>query len=218
LPGIKNGLKTNKPMIRLAIIEDNIAYSTALEMYIKSLDGILIVYLGKSVSGLVADKALSPDVVIMDIDLGKESGIDGVPKVKQAYPKAGIIMLTVFEDEEKIFQSIKAGALGYILKKDPPTKIAEAIQNIYKGESVMNGQIARKVLDYFSTPRAALNLEIYHLTKREKEILLLLMDGLSYKQIAAKCFISIDTLNSHIRKVYTKLNVHSRSEIAAKFR
>jgi DNA-binding NarL/FixJ family response regulator len=205
-------------MIRLAIIEDNIAYSTALEMYIKSLDGILIVYLGKSVSGLVADKALSPDVVIMDIDLGKESGIDGVPKVKQAYPKAGIIMLTVFEDEEKIFQSIKAGALGYLLKKDPPTKIAEAIQNIYKGESVMNGQIARKVLDYFSTPRAALNLEIYHLTKREKEILLLLMDGLSYKQIAAKCFISIDTLNSHIRKVYTKLNVHSRSEIAAKFR
>jgi DNA-binding NarL/FixJ family response regulator len=205
-------------MIRLAIIEDNIAYSTALEMYIKSLDGILIVYLGKSVSGLVADKALSPDVVIMDIDLGKESGIDGVSKVKQAYPKAGIIMLTVFEDEEKIFQSIKAGALGYLLKKDPPTKIAEAIQNIYKGESVMNGQIARKVLDYFSTPRAAPNLEIYHLTKREKEILLLLMDGLSYKQIAAKCFISIDTLNSHIRKVYTKLNVHSRSEIAAKFR
>ena len=128
-------------------------------------------------------------------------------------------MLTVFEDDEKIFRSIKAGALGYLLKKDPPGKIVDAIQNIYKGESVMNGQIARKVLNYFSNPKTVANdFENYHLTKREKEILLLLMDGLSYKEISAKCFISIDTLNSHIRKVYTKLNVHSRSEIAARFR
>ena len=206
-------------MIRVAIIEDNIAYRTALELYIQARGGIDIVYIENSVKRLVGDSSLNPDVVIMDIDLGKESGIDGVEKIKQAFPKAGIFMLTVFEDEEKIFQSIKAGALGYLLKKDSPGKIVEAIQNIYKGESVMNGQVARKMLNYFSQPKVqGPDIEAYHLTKREKEILSLLMDGLSYKEIAAKCFISIDTLNSHIRKVYTKLNVHSRSEIAAKFR
>jgi DNA-binding NarL/FixJ family response regulator len=155
----------------------------------------------------------------MDIDLGSESGIEGVEKIGTTFPKAGIFMLTVFEDEEKIFQSIKAGALGYLLKKDSPDKIVQAIRNIYKGESVMNGQVARKLLNYFSKQKEPkTGFEAYHLTKREHEILLLLMDGLSYKEIAAKCFISIDTLNSHIRKVYTKLNVHSRSEIAAKFR
>ena len=206
-------------MIRLAIVEDNAAYRTALKTYIGSSGDIEIVYLENSVNGLLNNLSLSPDVVIMDIDLGKESGIEGVQKIKQALPEAGILMLTVFEDDEKIFQSIKAGALGYLLKKDPPGKIVDAIQNIYKGESVMNGQIARKVLNYFSNPKTVANdFENYHLTKREKEILLLLMDGLSYKEISAKCFISIDTLNSHIRKVYTKLNVHSRSEIAARFR
>ena len=206
-------------MIRLAIIEDNALYRTALQTYLKSTEGIEIVYLESSITGLLGNVSLNPDVVIMDIDLGKESGIEGVQKIKHVFPGAGIFMLTVFEDDEKIFQSIKAGALGYLLKKDPPAKIVDAIQNIYKGESVMNGRIARKVLNYFSTSKPATpDFEIYHLTKREKEILLLLMDGLSYKEIAGKCFISIDTLNSHIRKVYTKLNVHSRSEIAAKFR
>ena len=206
-------------MIRLAIIEDNPAYRTALELFIKKAASIEIVYLDSTVKNLANNSTLQPHVVIMDIDLGKESGIDGVHKIKQAYPKAGIIMLTVFDDEEKIFRSIKAGALGYLLKKDAPEKIVEAIHSIYKGESVMNGQIARKLLDYFARQtKPEPVLDAYKLTKREKEILVLLMDGLSYKEIAAKCFISIDTLNSHIRKVYSKLNVHSRSEINAKFR
>jgi DNA-binding NarL/FixJ family response regulator len=206
-------------MIRLAIIEDNAAYRLALELYIKTGREIEIIYVDSSVKKLITDPSLQPHVVIMDIDLGKESGIEGVKKIKEAFPKAGIFMLTVFEDEEKIFQSIQAGALGYLLKKDPPEKIVEAVYNIYRGESVMNGQVARKLLEYFSRRRThEPDLATYNLTKREKEILLLLMDGLSYKEIAAKCFISIDTLNSHIRKVYTKLNVHSRSEIAARFR
>jgi DNA-binding NarL/FixJ family response regulator len=206
-------------MIRLAIIEDNAVYSKALELYIKKVEGIEIVYLDRTIKNLTSTTSIQPHVVIMDIDLGKESGIEGVQKIKEAFPNAGVLMLTVFEDEEKIFQSIKAGALGYLLKKDSPEKIVEAIHNIYKGESVMNGQIARKLLDYFARQqKPEPNLKAYNLTKREEEILMLLMDGLSYKEIAAKCFISIDTINSHIRKVYTKLNVHSRSEIAAKFR
>jgi DNA-binding NarL/FixJ family response regulator len=206
-------------MIRLAIVEDNITYRTALELYIKKANDIELVYIDNTVKRLLTNPLLYPHVVIMDIDLGKESGIEGVEKIKGVFPKAGIFMLTVFEDEEKIFQSIKAGALGYLLKKDSPEKIVEAVRNIYKGESVMNGQVARKLLNFFSqTKEKRPDLDVYNLTKREKEILLLLIDGLSYKEIAAKCFISIDTLNSHIRKVYSKLNVHSRSEIAAKFR
>lgn len=206
-------------MIRLAIIEDNLAYRKALELYLGKVPDINIVYVASTASGLIGDRTIAPDVVMLDIDLGKDSGIDSIQKIKEVYPLAGIFMLTVFEDEEKIFESIKAGALGYLLKKDAPEKIIEAIRNIAKGESVINGQIARKILEYFSKAHiASLNFEGYNLTKREKEILGLLMDGLSYKEIAANCYISIDTLNSHIRKVYTKLNVHSRSEIAAKFR
>src|SRR5688572_20539588 len=206
-------------MIRLAVIEDNVAYRKALLTFINKVSDFEVVYVGGNLDHIYDVLELAPDVFIMDIDLPGTSGIEGVKMIKSAQPEAGIFMLTVFEDDEKIFQSIKAGALGYLLKKDPPGKIVDAIQNIYKGESVMNGQIARKVLNYFSNPKATTpDFEAYHLTKREKEILLLLMDGLSYKEIATKCFISIDTINSHIRKVYTKLNVHSRSEIAAKFR
>lgn len=207
-------------MIRLAIVEDNLAYRNALALYISKLADIEMVYVDSSVKGLLINTRLAPDVVIMDIDLGKESGIDNMHKIKAVYPAAGLFMLTVFEDEEKIFQCIKAGALGYLLKKDAPEKIVEAIHNVHKGESTINGQIARKILNYFSKPEATTmpGLDGYHLTKRENQILMLLMDGLSYKEIAAHCFISIDTLNSHIRKIYAKLNVHSRSEIAAKFR
>src|SRR5687768_3398992 len=206
-------------MIRLAIIEDNALYRTALQTYLKSTEGIEIVYLEGSVTRLLENASLNPDVVIMDIDLGKESGIEGVQKIKQVFPRAGIFMLTVFEDDEKIFQSIKAGALGYLLKKDPPGKIVDAIQNIYKGESVMNGQIARKVLNYFITSKSATtDFETYRLAKHEKRILLLLLDGLSYEEIATKCFISIYTINTPTHTVYPKLSVHRRTEITTECR
>ena len=207
-------------MIHLAIIEDNATYRKALETLIRTTEDIQIVYSNDSLKDVIeAFRPAPPDVIIMDIDLPQISGIERTKMIRENYPNANIFMLTVFEDEEKIFQSIKAGALGYLLKKDQPDKIIEAIRSIYRGESVMNGQIARKILDYFSVKKQrTLQLEEYNLTKRETEILLLLIDGLSYKEIAGKCFISIDTLFSHIRKIYSKLNMHSRSEIAARFR
>ena len=126
---------------------------------------------------------------------------------------------SIFEDEEKIFNSIKAGALGYLLKKDPPEKIVEAIKGIYNGESIMNGKIARKMLEFFSRKESdrQQKLEQFNLTKREKEILQLLIDGKSYKHIADICNISLQTLFTHTRNTYNKLNIHSRAEIAAKF-
>jgi two-component system, NarL family, response regulator LiaR len=208
-------------MIRLGIIEDNLTYRTALETFIKTVADLELVYAGMDLSGMNALLAAAPHVVIMDIDLGKDSGITGVRLIKAARPDVQVLMLTVFEDEEKIFNSIKAGAVGYLLKKDPPQKIIEAIRNVYNGEGAINGLVARKILEYIPKNAAAQkvpNLDAYNLTKREKEILQLLIDGLSYKEIAAACFISIDTINSHIRKIYSKLDIHSRSEIAARLR
>jgi DNA-binding NarL/FixJ family response regulator len=160
-----------------------------------------------------------PDVVIMDIDLPGISGIQGVWELKLNWPEIKVLMLTVFEDEDKIFGAIKAGANGYMLKKDSPQKIIESVHAVCKGESAMNGLIASKVLEYFynQQKKTADSLDKTNLTQREKEVLQLLVKGFSYKEIAASCFISVLTLNSHIKNIYQKLNVHSRAELAAWF-
>jgi DNA-binding NarL/FixJ family response regulator len=207
-------------MIKVALIEDNEAYRKALQTLVTRTADLEIVYSAedcRNIGDTIA--AICPDVIIMDIELPGISGIEGVRLVKEHCPNASIFMLTVFEDDQNIFESIKAGATGYLLKKDPPEEILEAIRKAHRGETAMNGRIARKVLQYFSkSPAKEPNFEDYKLTPREKEILELLMKGLSYKEIAAKCFITLDTMFSHIRKIYSKLNVHSRAEIAAKFR
>ncbi|MEO7487658.1 MAG: response regulator transcription factor [Ferruginibacter sp.] len=206
-------------MIRLAIIEDNRVYLNALEAYLNKIPDIELVHLAGNLQSMPLLIVVKPDVVIMDIDLGTESGIKGVQEIKKALPGTGIFMLTVFDDEEKIVQSIQAGAAGYLLKKDSPKKIVEAIRNIYKGEASINSQVALTLINAFPkssgyTP----DFNKYNLTKRETEIVLLLIEGLSYKQIPSRSFISMATLNTHIRNIYDKLDLHSRAEIAAKFR
>ena len=211
---------TFNAMIRLCIIEDNDAYRKALQLFMSRVPEFDIVHINDRLENIQeVARTLRPDVYVLDIDLPVTSGIEGIRLIKEINTEANILMLTVFEDEEKIFQSIKAGAQGYLLKKDPPEKIINAIRAIHAGESIMNGQIARKILNYFSREvQAKPSFEGYNLTKRETEILELLIDGLSYKEIAARCFISLDTVFSHIRKIYAKLKVNSRSEIAARFR
>lgn len=213
-------LFTFEPMIRVAIIEDNEAYRKALEALISMTNDLEVVYAASDCNGIDNTfTVIMPDVAIMDIEMPGLTGIEGVKLIRRISPGTNVFMLTVFEDDANIFESIKAGAMGYLLKKDSPNSIIEAIRNVHKGEAIMNGKIARKVLEYFSKKNSAKDVwQEYNLTNRETEILQLLMKGLSYKEIAAKCFISIDTMFSHIRKIYNKLNVHSRSEIAAKFR
>jgi DNA-binding NarL/FixJ family response regulator len=126
-------------------------------------------------------------------------------------------MLTVFEEDEKIFAAIRAGANGYLLKKDSPQKILDAIKELNDGKSSMNGLIAKKVMEYFHKKKLLPKVEDFHLSKREHEILELLIEGLTYKEIATKCFISPETMNSHIKNIYQKLNVHSRAEATARF-
>ncbi len=206
-------------MIRLAIVEDSSVYINALKAYLSKDKAIEIVYIATNLQLIPLLISATPDVVIIDIDLGEDSGITCVQLIKEALPLVGIFMLTVFDDQEKIVQSIKAGASGYLLKKDSPKKIVEAIHNIYKGEGVISGQVTKTLLNVFANPlEYQPDFTAYNLTKKETEILLLLIDGLSYKEITSRIFISMATLNTHIRNLYNKLHIHSRAEIAAKFR
>jgi DNA-binding NarL/FixJ family response regulator len=206
-------------MIRVGIVEDNLSYLKALQVLIGSQPDLLLVYTAENLQDINALVNALPDVVILDIDLPGMSGIDGVMEIKEKLPGKGVFMLTVFEDDEKIFNSIKAGADGYLLKKDTPEKILEAVSAIYRGESIINGKIAKKMLEYFSGKEKSRQqmLDEYNLTKREKEILQMLIDGKSYKMIADGCGITMHTLFSHTKNIYNKLNIHSRAEIAAKF-
>ena len=207
-------------MINVAIIEDNAQYRKTLCAILQLDKSLKIIHELSNCNGMLElfQKA-TPDVVIMDIDLPGISGTQAIWDLKQLWPNLKILILTVFEDEEKIFGTIKAGANAYMLKKDSPQKIIESIHAVNKGESAMNGLIASKVLDYFHKEQKKTRgvLDKSSVTQREKEILHFLVEGFSYKEIAANCVISIQTLNTHIKKLYQKLNVHSRAELAARF-
>lgn len=204
-------------MIRTAIVEDQSRYRDLLRLILSGADNIQLLFEREHCRNIIDDVVKDmPDVLIMDIDLPGKSGIDAVVELKEVFPEIKILMLTVFEEDEKIFSAIKAGANGYLLKKDPPQKILDAIKELSEGKASMNGLIARKVMEYFQK-KTAPSMEDFNLTKREHEILELLIQGLSYKEIAAKCFISPETMNSHIKNIYQKLNVHSRAQINARF-
>lgn len=206
-------------MIKTAIVEDDPRYRDLLKTILQSSEKVTPVCVLENCMNIIADVRKSePDVVIMDINLPGKSGIEGMEELKRVFPDLKVLMLTVFEDDEKIFAAIKAGANGYLLKKDSPQKVLDSIQDVFDGKASMNGVIARKVLEFFHKKPAVRKPDEYHLTKREHEILEFLIDGLSYKEIADKCFISVQTLNSHIKNIYGKLGVHSRAEASAKFR
>lgn len=205
-------------MISIAIVEDQIRYRELLHLIISGTDYIEILFEKGHCRDIIDDIVHAmPDVLIMDIDLPGKSGIDAVIEIKAIFPEISILMLTVFEDDEKIFAAIKAGANGYLLKKDSPQKILDAIKELSEGRSSMNGLIAKKVMEYFHKKPLQPKIADFHLTPREHEILELLIEGLTYKEIAARCFISPETMNSHIKNIYQKLNVHSRAEVTARF-
>jgi DNA-binding NarL/FixJ family response regulator len=205
-------------MIRIAIVEDQTRYRELLRLIISGADQMEIVFEKEHCRNIMDDIVQAiPDVLIMDIDLPGKSGIDAVIEIKAVFPEINILMLTVFEEDEKIFAAIRAGANGYLLKKDSPQKILDAIKELNDGKSSMNGLIAKKVMEYFHKKKLLPKVEDFHLSKREHEILELLIEGLTYKEIATKCFISPETMNSHIKNIYQKLNVHSRAEATARF-
>ena len=153
-----------------------------------------------------------PDVAIMDIDMPGMNGIEGVKLIRKNFPTVQILMQTVFDDDEKVFAAIKAGAAGYILKNAEPKYLLEAVREVYTGGAPMTSSIARKVLQQFQQPET----NDFNLSTRETEVLGYLVQGLSYKMISDKMNITYDTVRAHMKKIYEKLHVSSMTEAVAK--
>jgi DNA-binding NarL/FixJ family response regulator len=203
--------------IKVAIFEDNGSLRNSLYQLIDGSNGFACVGAFPDCSNILTNIAtIKPNVILMDIQLPGINGIEGVRLVKSKYPDIKILMQTIFEDTDKIFESICAGASGYILKNTTPARILEAITEIFEGGASMSPSIATKVLAIVKDPDSLIQKATYHLSEREKEILACLVKGMSYKLIAASCFISIDTVRGHIRNIYEKLQVHSKSEAVVK--
>ena len=205
-------------MIRVVIYEDDRRFWDALKTLLNLPGETEVVHLAENCLNIITDiKIKSPDVIIMDINLPGKNGIQAVSEIKKIWPDLKIVMFTVHEDDENVFNAIKAGAIGYIMKYEA-AKIAQGVKEVYDGKAFINGYLAGKILNYFQTQQPEPIRHQQSLTSRENEILRFLNRGLTYKEIADQCGISIQTLNSHIKNIYHKLNVHSRAEIAARFR
>jgi DNA-binding NarL/FixJ family response regulator len=203
--------------IRVAIIEDDNWIRENLADRIRQTDGFACT--GSYRTGEEAVEhlpALAPDVILMDINLPKMNGIECVRQLKVLVPSAQILMLTVYEDSDKIFNSLLAGASGYLLKRTPQAEILDAIADVHRGNSPMTGHIARKVVQYFNQ-RGGVDAEVEKLSPREREVLEHLARGIPYKEIASALAVSIDTIRVHIKGIYGKLHVHSRGEAVARF-
>lgn len=185
-------------------------------MLISGSDGFEVVAGFKNCENVVAEvDAFRPDVVLMDIDMPIVNGIEGLKRIRAVDDNIKILMLTVFDDNQNVFQAISNGANGYILKKTPPARLLEYIAEAATGGAPMTASIATQVLKMFAGMNTRQG-EDYRLSDREKQVLQLLVDGYSYKMIAAEMFIAIDTVRSHIKKIYEKLHVNSKSEAVAK--
>src|SRR5688572_3087493 len=204
-------------MIKVVIFEDNRSLREGLATMIGGTAGFECVGAFPNCNNLLKNVAQAkPDVVLMDIEMPGINGIEAVSMIKEEFPEMKILMETIFDDDEKIFSSICAGAEGYILKHTSPAEIMEAIKEIYEGGSPMTPSIANRVLKMVKVRPESGIRESFDLSSREKEILTCLVKGMSYKMIADTCFISIETVNVHIKNIYKKLHVHSKSEAVAK--
>ena len=204
-------------MIKVTLFEDNNSLRNGLKQLIDGSEGFQCAGAFPDCSSLLKNiEATQPDVVLMDIEMPGISGIEGVKILHDKMPELKILMQTIFEESDKIFQSICAGASGYILKNTSPARILDAIRETFEGGAPMSPSIATKVLKMVHTPAVNSKNNSFNLSEREKEVLSCLVKGMSYKLIADACFISIDTVRGHIRNIYEKLHVHSKSEAVAK--
>jgi DNA-binding NarL/FixJ family response regulator len=206
--------------LRIAIFDDNKNIRESITMLLKTVKEFEVVGSFSHVLDCIDDvKESKPDVVLMDIEMPGMTGIEAVLKIKKDFPHIQVLMQTVFEDDERVFDSICAGASGYILKNHLNTKLVDSIKEMQYGGSPMSPSIARKVLNKMQTVQQYIKPEEapnYNLTPREKEVLACIVEGLSYKMVADKLFISYETVRSHVKKIYEKLHVASLTEVVAK--
>ncbi|MBI1805053.1 MAG: response regulator transcription factor [Ignavibacteria bacterium] len=201
--------------IRVAIVEDDEKIRNAYVQILEYAEGLECVGAFESCEAALKQlDDLLPDVILMDIQLPGMSGIEGVKQIKEFHPSIEIIMFTIYDDDENIFRSLCAGASGYLLKSSQPEDIIRAFRQIRSG-APMSASIARQVLNLVRQ-QSPISPDQFQLTDRENEILRCLVDGLSDKRIADKLFISPQTVHSHIKNIYEKLQVHSKSEAVSK--
>lgn len=201
--------------IRIAVIEDVDEYRQALALILNATPGLRCERCYANAESAIRElPEIKPDIILTDINLPGKSGIEVIIELKNRFPAMQFMMLTVYEDDDKIFHALEAGATGYLLKSTAPAKIVEAVRELYEGGSPMSAQIARKVVDRLHNARPALGENPYEslLTEREKEVLTLLRTGLLYKQIADRLHISEYTVKTHCRNIYEKLHVTTRGE------
>jgi DNA-binding NarL/FixJ family response regulator len=203
-------------MVKVAVFDDNKPRRELLEMLLNSTAEMQCTGAFEDCSHVIHNIVKNiPDVVLMDIDMPNVNGIEGLQLIKKQFPDVKILMQTVFEDDDKIFAAIYAGADGYILKKTPPAKLIDAINEVVSGGAPMTPTVARQVLHLFKNRNKKSATE-FNLTDREHEILSMLVQGLSYKMIADRCNVAYSTVNSHITHIYEKLHVKSGTEAVAK--
>jgi len=200
-------------MVRVSVYDDNKARRESLEAFLQLSPGLLFAGGFENCTHILANiKSAEPDLILMDIEMPETDGISGVLQVKKNYPHIKIIMQTAFDDDDKVFAAIQAGAEGYILKNASIVQLSQSIDEVMNGGASLSPSIALKVMRYFSTQTQPNN---YHLTLKETEVLKHLSKGLSYKMIADQMGISYFTVNNHVKKIYEKLQVHSLGEAVA---
>ncbi|WP_082504606.1 MULTISPECIES: response regulator [unclassified Chryseobacterium] len=195
-------------MIRIFAYDDSPERLQSLKALISLSDNLLYIGDAECCENVLDEMTLySPDVVLMDINMPKVDGIEGLKRIKSKFPQIKVLIQTAFDDSDKVFKAISNGASGYILKSDNPTRILQAIEEVYEGGASMNPAIARKVMEYF-VPKKTQEI----LTPKEQEVLKFLSEGLSYKMVADKLGVSYSTINTHTKHIYEKLHISSLGE------
>lgn len=205
-------------MTHVAIVEDNRTTREGLEAIVNlSEDFRCVRTCSTAEEALKVLPEIKPELVLMDVQLPNMSGVDCVAQLKELMPSLKAIMVTVYEDPDRIFRALRAGASGYLLKRSTPEEVLHAMREVQQGGGAMSGEIARKVIGYFREQTAA-KVEVDELTQREREVLELVVHGLSNKEIAERLSVTAEGVRWHLKRIYQKLHVHSRTEAALKFR
>jgi len=205
-------------MTKVAIVEDNKTTREGLETIINlSPDFRCVCTCASAEEALRFLPRLHPELVLMDIQLPNMSGVECVAKLKELLPEVHAIMVTVYEDPDRIFRALRAGASGYLLKRSTPEEMLSAMREVQQGGGAMSGEIARKVIGYFREQTTA-KTEVDELTPREREVLELVVHGLSNKEISDRLSVTVEAVRWHLKHIYQKLHVHSRTEAALKLR
>lgn len=202
--------------VKVAIVEDQREIRECLALLVNGTEGYTCSGSYRSMEEAIEKIPRQvPDVLLSDIGLPGMSGIDGVRRLKELYPNLLVLMLTVYDDDERIFDAMCAGACGYLLKKTPPARLIASLQEVVDGGAPMSPEVARRVIALFREIRPPERAE-YHLTPHETRLLKLFVEGHNYKTAAVELKVSVNTINFHVRSIYDKLQVHSRSEAVAK--